>query len=156
MARSPCFAFHACQSAPLPPEGELDPVPYSPPMLLLYCNLRGAVAVEGVSTREREEERERKRWRAQEAGACAGRSRRERAAGGASARRRSGGAQRARRCSPGGRTHRSVVTAEPGSACAMAIALASPMLLFVKLRGAAAEEGVSARKREEERDGERK
>ena len=79
MARLPCFAFHACQSAPLPPEGlcllpNMPPffsVPYLPPMLLRH-NLRGAAAEEGVSAHEREEERERKRWRAQEAGACEG------------------------------------------------------------------------------------
>ena len=77
---------------------------------------------------------------------------RERATGGASARRRRGGAQRARRCSPGKHTHHSDVTAEPGSACATAMAPASPILLPLNLRGAAAEEGVSAHEREEERE----
>ena len=48
------------------------------------------------------------------------------------------------RCSPGGRTHLSVVRAENGSACAMAMAPASPMLSSFKLREEAEEEARSA------------
>ena len=134
MAKLPCFAFHACQSAPLPPEGELSPVPYLPPMLLFQRKLRGAGAEEGGGASEREEKRERKRLREQEAGACA----------------KGAGARKRQALLAEGRTHRRSVTTEPGSACAMALAPASPMLLFTNLREAAAEEGVSVREQKEE------
>ena len=59
-ALSPCFALHACASAPLPPLGVLTPVPQEPRMLF-PINLRRAAAEEGGGARERENRRRRSR-----------------------------------------------------------------------------------------------